>query len=147
MTENIQDDDLQGFLAENAMKAEDVDYVASPRFSGKNRKPAVWKLRVLTSEESDTILNSCKKKEFVPGTRDVKISTDNDKFVTEIVCASVIRPNLNAEKLQNSYGAVGAADLIHKMLTPGEFTDLANAVQQACGFEVGMKDKIKRAKN
>jgi hypothetical protein len=147
MEKEFMDDGLNAFLAENAIKAEDVAYAASSRFLGKDRKPAVWKLRVLTSEENDVIIKHCKKKEFVPGTRDVKISTDNEKYVTELVCASVVFPNLNAETLQDSYGAVGAAELIHKMLTPGEFTDLASAVQEACGFEVGMKDKIDRAKN
>lgn len=148
MAENVhEDDNLLGFLAENAIKAEDVMYVASQRFLGKDRKPLAWRLRALTSEECDDIMKRCKKKEFVPGTRDAKIVTDQDKFSTDLVCASVVYPNLDSEKLQRSYDAVGAADLIHKMLTPGEYADLAYTVQQANGFEVGMKDKIKRAKN
>ena len=56
-------------------------------------------------------------------------------------------PNLDDAALQDSYGAVGAQDLIQKMLTPGEYADLANMVQQVCGFEVGMDDKMKRVKN
>lgn len=143
----MENDTLKAFLAENAIKPAEVAYAASPRFLNKDRKAAEWKLRVMTSEECDNILRECKKKEFVPGTREVKITTDQEKFVTELTTACVTHPNLNNAELQNSYGAVGAADLIHKMLTPGEFSDLANTVQQANGFDVGMKDKIKRAKN
>ena len=143
----MENDSLKVFLAENAIKPAEVAYVASPRFLNKDRKPMEWKLRVMTSEECDNILRECKKKEFVPGTREVKITTDQEKFITELTTACVTYPNLNSEELQNSYGAVGAAELVHRMLTPGEFSDLANTVQQANGFDVGMKDKIKRAKN
>jgi hypothetical protein len=143
----MENDSLKVFLAENAIKPAEVAYSASPRFLNKDRKPMEWKLRVMTSEECDNILRECKKKEFVPGTREVKITTDQEKFITELTTACVTYPNLNNEELQNSYGAVGAAELVHKMLTPGEFSDLANTVQQANGFDVGMKDKIKRAKN
>ena len=134
---STNNDNLKAFLLENAIPAEEVTYVASRRFVG---------LRILTSEESDKLLNQSKHKEFVPGTRDIKIVTDNEAFLTKLICASVTFPNLNDASLQDSYQAIGAEDLIHKMLTPGEYVDLASAVQEANGFEVGMQDKIERAK-
>lgn len=141
------ENNLQAFMAENAIPAENVKYPASPRFLDKDNKPLEWELRVLTNDETDEILQSCKKKEFTPGTRDYKIVTDSDKFAVDLVCASVVYPNLNDAVLQNSYHAIGAADLVKKMLTPGEFNDLSYAVQEANGFKVGMADKIKKAKN
>lgn len=143
---STNNDNLKAFLLENAIPAEDVTYVASRRFVGADRKPIAWKLRILTSEESDKLLNQSKHKEFVPGTRDIKIVTDNEAFLAKLICASVTFPNLNDASLQDSYQAIGAEDLIHKMLTPGEYVDLASAVQEANGFEVGMQDKIERAK-
>lgn len=143
----MAEDSLKAFMAENAIKVSEVGYVASKRFLGADREPVSWRIQPLTSEQCDEILTACKKKEFVPGTRDVKIVTDTDKFVTELVTACVTYPNLNDAGLQNSYGAIGAADLVHKMLTPGEYMDLGNTVQQANGYDVGMGDKIKRAKN
>ena len=143
----MAEDSLKAFMAENAIKAAEVEYVASKRFIGADREPVAWRIQPLTSEQCDDILKTCKKKEFVPGTREVKISTDSEKFVTELVTACVVYPNLNDADLQTSYGAIGAADLVHKMLTPGEYTDLGNTVQQTNGYEVGMGDKIKRAKN
>ena len=56
-------------------------------------------------------------------------------------------PNLNTEQLQASYGAIGAAALVKKMLTPGEYQDLFNAVLEANNFEVGMDEKVMKAKN
>lgn len=141
------DENLQSFLAENAIKAENVKYQTSKRFIDKDKKPAEWELRVLTNDESDEIMKNCKKKEFIPGTKDYKTVTDNEKFAAELACACVVHPNLNKEVLQKSYGAVGAVDLLKKMLTPGEFMDLVYAVQEANGFKIGMADKIKKAKN
>ena len=56
-------------------------------------------------------------------------------------------PNLNSEELQNSYNAVGAGELVRLMLTPGEYSDLFQAVMQANNFEAGMDEKIKAVKN
>ena len=138
---------LQAFLAENAIKAENVPYVASKRFIGADKQPITWELRVMSSEEDEVIKQSCKKKTFIAGTRDTKIELDTDKYAEELICACVVFPNLHDAALQNSYGAVGAAQVVRKMLTPGEFTDLYLMVSQVNGFEVGMEEKVKKAKN
>lgn len=140
-------DSLKAFLAENAIKAEVEEYVASERFVDADRKPIPWRIQPLTAERCTQLLNSCKKKEFVPGSREVTIRTDSDKFVQTLVTECVVFPNLNDAELQDSYGCTNAGELVKKMLTPGEFTDLANTVQEVNGYEVGMKDKIQRAKN
>lgn len=82
---STNNDNLKAFLLENAIPAEEVTYVASRRFVGADRKPIAWKLRILTSEESDKLLNQSKHKEFVPGTRDIKIVTDNEAFLNSQV--------------------------------------------------------------
>lgn len=143
----MEEKSLIGFLVENAIKAENVKYPASERFLDHDKKPLEWELRVLTNDESDEILKRCKKKELTPNKQDFKIVTDNDKFITELMCACVVYPNLNDVVLQESYGAVGADDVLKKMLTPGEFNDLSFAVQEANGYKLGMGDKIKQAKN
>lgn len=143
----MEEKNLLGFLAENAIKPENKKYVASDRFLDSDKKPLEWELRVLSNDEADEILKRCKKKELTPNRQDFKIVTDTDKFITELMCATIVHPNLNAEALQDSYGAVGAADLLKKMLTPGEFNDLSFVVQEVNGYKLGMDDKIKQAKN
>ena len=61
--------------------------------------------------------------------------------------AMVVYPDLNDEALQTSYGAIGAEDLLKKMLTPGELADLYLVANEVNDFKVGMNDKIKEAKN
>jgi hypothetical protein len=141
------EDNLQAFLAENAIKAENVKYAASKRFLDVEKKPLEWEIRVLTHDEDEAIRNNCKKKSFRPGTRETVTELDQEKYATALICDCVVYPNLNHAQLQESYGVVGAEALIQKMLTPGEYTDLYMAVTQANGFQVGMDEKIKQAKN
>lgn len=138
---------LQAFLMQNAIAAPTVEYVASKRFVDANKEPIAWKIQPITNDENDAIVNSCKKKNFVPGSRETQITVDQTAYAVKVIVKCVAFPNLNDATLQDSYQAVGAEDLIQKMLTPGEYNDLFLAVQKANGFETGMDDKIKEAKN
>lgn len=143
----MAEQNLQAFLAENAIKAENVKYPASKRFLDSEKKPIEWEIRVLTSDENEAIQNECKKKEFIPGSRQTAITLDQEKYAVALICECVVYPNLNDAGLQDSYGVIGAEALVKKMLTPGEYTDLYMAVTEANGFQVGMDEKIKQAKN
>ncbi|MDD6134079.1 MAG: hypothetical protein PUB49_05130 [Selenomonadaceae bacterium] len=142
----MAEENLQAFLLENAIKADEIEYVASPRFvSGSN--PVPWKISPITNDENEALTNRCRRKQFVPGTRETRMRVDQEAYAAELICACVKYPNLNSEQLQSSYDAVGAADLVKKMLTPGEYQDLFSAVMQANSFDIGMDEKIKKAKN
>ncbi|MBR2143773.1 hypothetical protein [Anaerovibrio sp.] len=138
--------DLQAFLMQNAIAAPVIEYVASKRFVA-NGNPVAWKIQPITNEENDEILSQCKKKSFIPGTREIQVTTDQDKYAAMVLAKCIVYPNLNDAALQDSYQAVGAEELIKKMLTPGEYTNLFLAVQNANGFDTGMDEKIKEAKN
>lgn len=139
--------DFKAFMAENAIKTVNQEYVASKRFVGADGKPIPWELRVVTNKEIEEITKASKKKEFIAKTRDYKVITDTERFNCSLVCASVVYPDLNNAELQDSYGACGAEDLVKVMLTPGEYTDLVSAVSEVCGFQTDMSEKIKAAKN
>ena len=139
-------DSLKAFLAENAIKMAEVNYIASKRFVDGG-KPIAWRIKPINGEENEKILERCRKKSFVPGTRETQVTTDNMAYGAELICACVVYPDLNDAGLQDSYGAIGAAELVKKMLTPAEYADLLLAVQEANGFETGMDKKVKRAKN
>lgn len=141
--------DFKAFMADSALpiEAETVGYIASKRFPGENGEPVEWRIRAITTEQEEKIRQSAKKRRQIPGTRETKTEIDYDAYISAMICACVVYPNLNDAELQTSYGAVGAADLLRKMLTPGEYADLALAVQQNNGFDAGMADKIQKVKN
>lgn len=138
---------FSAFMAQNAIKTVNQNYIASERFVDDKGQPIPWELRVVPNKEITEISRACKKKEYIAKTRDYKIVTDTERFNCALVCASVVYPDLNNAELQDSYGACGAEDLVKIMLTPGEYTDLVSAVSEVCGFQTDMSDKIKAAKN
>lgn len=140
-------DNLKAFMAESAIQYKEVDYVASERFIDEKNNPIPWKLRILTETELSKLKAQCKKRVTNPKTQQSYIETDSSKLADLMIENSVIYPNLNNAQLQDSYGAVGAIDLAKKMLIPGEYNDLILAVNEANGFNSGMTEKIKRAKN
>ena len=140
-------DNLKAFMAESSIQYKEVDYVASERFIDEKNNPIPWKLRILTETELSKLKAQCKKRVTNPKTQQSYIETDSSKLADLMIENSVIYPNLNNAQLQDSYGAVGAIDLAKKMLIPGEYNDLILAVNEANGFNSGMAEKIKRAKN
>ncbi|HBG2624315.1 phage portal protein, partial [Clostridioides difficile] len=46
---------LSAFLAQNAIKVDNVKYIASNRFLDEDNKPVEWELRVLSSEEDEAL--------------------------------------------------------------------------------------------
>jgi len=56
-------------------------------------------------------------------------------------------PDLNDVSLQDSYGAMGADNLLRAMLTPGEYAEYLRQVQKICGFDVPFDQLVDEAKN
>lgn len=138
--------DFKCFMAENAIKAENKEYVASSRFVSDG-EPVPWELKVVSNETLEKIQKNCRKKEFNRKTGSNEYTTDSEALNAQLVCASVVYPNLDDSELQTSYGVVGAEALVKAMLTPGEYADLVTAVCDVCGFQTDINDKIKVAKN
>lgn len=139
---------LKAFLAENAIKADTVAYEASKRFVGEDKKPMLWELEALDSDNYDKLLARCKTKSPDPSNpRQSLITADPTKVRDALLVACVKFPNLADTELQNSYNVVGELEVLKKMLSPGELTDLFLTIQQLHGFEVGMGEKIEQAKN
>ena len=49
--------------------------------------------------------------------------------------------------LQDSYGVMGAEELLKVMLLPGEYANYLGKVQEICGFDKNMNDLVEEAKN
>lgn len=142
---------LSAFFKENAEPVTIKRYVASKRFTKTNEKgekePIEWELKALTNEEMDALRDKYKKKTRDKNTQQVINDFNMEGFTKELTVKCVVFPNLNDASLQDSYGVVGADDLLKAMLSPGELTDLQMACQAANDYENGMGEKIKQVKN
>ena len=60
---------LSAFLAQNALKVENVKHVVSKRFVDENGEPIPWEIRCITSTEDETLRKACTKRVPIPGKR------------------------------------------------------------------------------
>lgn len=137
--------DIRSFLKENAMMKENVLFVPSTRFQDEDGIPVSWVTRPLFAAEHEAIREKCFTIRMV-GKKPVE-KWDQQKYLTSIIAASVIEPDLKNAELQNSYGAMGESDLLSKMLYAGEFDALVEHVQTISGIGQSMEEKIDEAKN
>lgn len=137
---------LKSFFKENAIKTESIKYVASERFLDENKKPIEWEIIPINSEISEDLKKQAMKRVQVK--RGVfQSELDGTKYACLLAVACTIYPNLNDADLQNSYGAMGAEELLKKMLLPGEYTNYLGKIEEVCVFDKSTDDLVKEAKN
>ena len=139
---------LSAFLAENALAVENVKFAVSKRFMGDDGKPMLWEIKTITGTEDEALRKSCAKRVPIPGKKNqYQKETDYDMYLGKLAVACTVFPNLNDKELQDSYKVMGADALLKTMLTPGEYADYVQKVQEVCGFDTSLQDEVDEAKN
>ena len=139
---------LSSFLKQNALQSENIKYVASKRFVDEKNNPIEWEIKAISSQEDEALRKSSTKKVPVVGKRgQFTQETDYNKYVGLLATACTVFPNLHDVELQNSYGVMGADELLKTMLLPGEYADYLGKVQEICGFDQSQQDLVDEAKN
>lgn len=73
---------------------------------------------------------------------------DGNGYLVKMAAACIVSPNLNDKELQDSYGVMGAEQLIVEMIdSPGEFNAFMDKIQEFHGFKQTFQDKVEEAKN
>lgn len=140
--------DLSCFLAQNAAKMENVKYVASKRFIGADKKPVEWEIKAVTTEDDEALKKDCTKRKPIVGKKGAYIpETDYSLYTGRLAAACTVYPNLNDKTLQDSYGVMGALELLQQMLLPGEYQEYLSKVQEVNGFDMTMEELVDEAKN
>lgn len=135
---------LSGFFRENVIKPENIKYVVSNRFLDENKKPIEWELKPITSKDDEDLRKRAMQK-LRP--QNGQYEFDQNKYVSLLAAACTVCPDLNDADLQDSYGVMGAEELLKIMLLPGEYADYLGKIQEICGFNKNMNDLVKEAKN
>jgi hypothetical protein len=139
---------LSFFLRQNAIKDNNIKYVASKRFVDDKGKPVEWEICGITSEEDEDIRKACTRKVQVPGKRgQYTPETDFNEYLGKLASRCTVNPNLNDTELQKSYGVMGSDNLLKVMLKPGEYADYLAKIQEVNGFDVTMEEMVDEEKN
>lgn len=133
---------LSAFLKQNKKEIENVKFVASKRFTDENGNPIEWEIKPILSKRADIIREECtiqKGKNF---------KVDTTKFNKLIAVECTVFPDLNNKDLQDSYGVMGAEQLIQELLdVDGEYQGYINQILKVCGYTKSEQELVDEAKN
>ncbi|MBQ3067851.1 MAG: phage portal protein [Oscillospiraceae bacterium] len=139
---------LAAFLAENAIKVENIKFIASKRFIDSKGNPIEWEISCISSAEDERIRKDCTKRVPLSNKRGAfNLETDYNLYLGKLAARCTVYPDLNDVTLQNSYGVMGADTLLKKMLTAGEYAEYLIKIQEINGFDVTLDEKVAEAKN
>ena len=146
--------DFSAFLAQNKIKKDNVKFVASEGFTDNCKsvkdggKPLEWEIRALTSKEDDALRKMCTKQIKVMGKSNVyRTEMDAPTYIGKLAAACTVFPDLNNKELQDSYGVMGADELLKAMLSPGEYAEYCNKVSEVNDFDISNDELVAEAKN
>jgi len=133
---------LSAFLKQNRKEVKNVKFVASERFVDENGNPIEWEIKPISSKKADMIREECttqKGKNF---------KVDSKKFNKLLAVECTVFPNLNDQDIQNSYGVMGAEQLIQELLdVDGEYQGYINKILEVCGYTKSEEELVEEAKN
>ncbi|MBE5886768.1 MAG: phage portal protein [Lachnospiraceae bacterium] len=137
---------LTCFLANNVEKRTNKKVVISERIKN-NGKPVEWEIRSISAEEDEVLRKSCTKKVPVTGKKNQFTQDfDSNAYLVKLAAKAVVYPDLNNAELQNSYGVMGAEQLIKVMLYKDEFDRLTELLVNSSEAE-DINELIEEAKN
>lgn len=135
--------DFKDFLMEEFEDVEPIEKVI--KIGGKDKK---MKFKPISATKGDELRKKCTKISFYKGQKIQE--TDEDKFIANQIIETTTYPDLKNAELQAAWGVMGAEELLEAMKTrmrDGEYADWSNAVVEINGYDKGMQELIKEAKN
>lgn len=135
------------FMKENKAERENGKYAVTKGLCDENGKPLQWEFRHITSKENDSIRESCTVEELGSGgTYRARLKTG--QYISRLIAASVVYPDLYDSELQDSYGVKTPEELLYAMVDdPGEYNGLAAFIQRFQGFDTSFEERVEQAKN
>lgn len=140
---------LSRFLKNNKAVRENYKYAASKAFTDENGVPVEWEFRPISTKEHTRITEECTYDVPVKGRANVFMPKVNQsKLIAKLIVAATVYPNLNDKELQDSYGVMGAEELLEEMLDdPVEYYELYKYIDRQNHFDEKMQDKVDEVKN
>lgn len=130
------------FLKEHKIEEGNVKYAASVSFRDEDGKPIEWELKPLKTREAENIRAQCNE------VKGGKVKTDTAKFNRMVAAACTVYPNLKSSELQDSYGVMGAENLITEMLdNDGEYQRYVQKCLEVSRYNKSDMDLVDEAKN
>lgn len=133
----------------NKIAKKNENYAPTVSLLDEDGKPVEWEFKHLSSKENEDLREACTYEVQVTGKPNIyRPKLNTSKYISRIICTSVVVPDLYDSGLQDSYDVKTPEDLLFAMVDdPGEYADLAAWIQKFQGFTKTLDDKVEEAKN
>lgn len=132
--------ELARFFAQ-AAKRDNLHVAVSSRFVNEAGEPILWELTPLSAADMQSFLaERTARHEFAGG------RLKQEEIMVGLLVKSIVYPDLQNAELQDSYGVMGAENLLLAMLSPGEYRALQKAFE-GLNMQSGLAEKVEQAKN
>ena len=140
---------LDLFLKSNKKKIENQEYAVTKSLCDETGEPLKWKLRAVTTKESERIREACTREVQVPGKKNMyRQKFDSSAYTAKIVCAAIVYPDLENKELQDSYGVMSPEELVQEMVdNPEEYSALLQFINDMSGLSETLEDDVDKVKN
>lgn len=136
---------LQEFLNRNKVDGIQGEVAISKRLANPETGELYkFKIRALTEKEYENARNEATT---LPKKKKDRVKFDNALFNEKIIISACLYPNFKDAESIKEAGCIAPEDYLHKVLLPGEISDLSNAITKLSGFDEDMEELIEDAKN
>ena len=114
-----------------------------------NGKPLEWEFKHISSKENEELRESCTIEVQIKGKPNLfRPKLNSSQYLSRMVVASTVYPDLYDKELQDSYGVMTPEELVFAMIDdPGEYNSLGEWLQRFQGFTKSLEEKVDEAKN
>ncbi len=137
------------FMKANKVAKTNEKYAPTASLTDENGKPLNWEFRPLGSKENEQLRDSCTIEVQVtskPNLFRPKLNTS--QYISKMIVASTVFPDLYDAELQDSYGVKTPEDLLYALVDDaGEYQDFTVWMQKYQGFTKTFDEKVDEAKN
>lgn len=141
--------ELTRFFKQNKKKKENIFIPATRTICDESGSPVMWEIKAISTAEDNELRDECTIEVPITGKPGAfRPRFQSYKYIKKVAARCIVYPNLNDKELQNSYGVMGAEELIEQLLDdPGEYNAFMNKIQEYNGFTETLQEKVETAKN
>lgn len=137
------------FMKANKVTKSNEKYAPTASLQDENGNPIEWEFRHITSKENEALREACTTEVQVTGKSNLfRPKVNSQQYLSKMITASTVFPDLYDAELQDSYGVKTPEDLVYAMVDDaGEYQELQAWIQKFQGFTKSLDDKVDEAKN
>lgn len=137
------------FMKPNKAVKTNEFYAPTASLLDENGNPIPWEFKHITSKQNEQMREGCTVDVQITGKPNMyRPKLNTSKYLTQMIVASTVCPDLYDADLQDSYGVKTPEDLLFALVDDaGEYQDLCVWVQKFQGFTKTLEDKVNEAKN